>query len=84
MSKRRKAPSDAPGSTFRDPDYRKRTKAAEKALQDRAEALAGEVETRIVPLGPRHNHPSRDIKPLGACEACDRYWASREGGRVET
>jgi hypothetical protein len=23
--------------------------------------------------GPRHNHMTRDIKPLGACPACDEY-----------
>jgi len=26
------------------------------------------------PPAVRHNHVTRDIKPRGACPACDRYW----------
>ena len=24
----------------------------------------------------RHNHVTRDIKPVGMCPACDRYWST--------
>lgn len=27
-------------------------------------------------MTPRHNHPTRDVKPEGVCPSCDAYWAN--------
>lgn len=50
-SKRRKAPADAP-STFKAPGWAKERRDAEKALQARADALAGEVTVRKIETEP--------------------------------
>lgn len=47
MSKR-KAPADAPGSTFVDPEHRRRRRAELKAEDERCRALAGPLEIRRV------------------------------------